>query len=366
MKFTATQEKLVQALQVVQRSMGVKSTMPVLEGIYLNAADNMLTVKCTDSALCIEKKIEAVIEEEGAIVLPGVLFSSIIRKLTVDEIEIYSEGLTVTINYGLSHVNLQGISKDEFPEIPMVESEQTLVMEQPVLRDMIRATAFAVSVDETKPILMGGLLEASDDIINMVALDGYRLAIRCSAQEGSAAEASVVTPVKSLNEISKVLGDEGEVSISLSKNYVLFDIGDTKITSRLLDGEYIKYKKILPEDYQTRISINNIHFLDAVERASIVAREGKNNLIKLVIQKDKVIITSNSEIGDAYEELEAYMDGKELEIAFNAKYMLDILKAVGTEEYYMDFNSNVSPCVVRPREGNGFLYLILPVRIYQN
>jgi DNA polymerase-3 subunit beta len=206
-------------------------------------------------------------------------------------------------------------------------------------------------------------LKLSDGNINIVCLDGYRLAIRRGKVESSK-EIDVIIPGKTLNEISRIIEDSDEkISISIDDKHVLFDMGYTRVISRLLSGEFINYTQIIPQEYKTRIKADAKVLYSAIERASLLAREGRNNLIKLNIKEDKLVINSNSELGTAHEEVPVEMEGKEMLIAFNARYFMDILKGIGNEEVYIDFTTNVSPCVFRPLEGDNFTYLLLPVRI---
>ncbi|MGI6161769.1 MAG: DNA polymerase III subunit beta [Christensenellales bacterium] len=365
MKFSIDKESLISAISIVQKAMGTRSTMPVLEGIYIEAENGRLSLKCTDMALLIESSVEAEVEENGVVVLPGRIFSEIIRKLPSGKVSVLSAGdMSVKIKSGMSRTTLQCMNVREFPEMPEIEKKSGLVMEQKIIRDMIRQTIFATASDETKPILTGTLIEMEGGCVNFVALDGYRLAFRSSKADGGDVSVNCVVPAKSMGEIAKTLGEEGEAAITIGTNHILIDAGKTKIISRLLDGEFIKYRQIMPQDYQTRVKIARAEFAEAMDRASLMAREGKNNLVKLSIDEDKMVITSNSEIGDAYEEVDIWIEGKPLEIAFNSKYFSDVLKALEDETVYLDFNSNVSPCVLRPVEGSAFQYLILPVRIY--
>jgi DNA polymerase-3 subunit beta len=199
----------------------------------------------------------------------------------------------------------------------------------------------------------------------MVALDGYRLAIRSEKLLKESTSASIVIPGRSLIEIAKLFEEsDASASILIGDNLAIVDIGMSRIITRLLDGEYIKYKQVLPAEKATRVRVQSEELRSSVERASLLAREGRNNLIKIHIGDDKLTISANSEIGSVIEEVDVYMEGKELDIAFNARYLADVLKVINDEEILLDFNSSLSPCVVRPVSGDSFLYLIQPVRIY--
>lgn len=366
MRFICQQDQLLMGINTVQKAMAAKSTLSVLEGIYMETEGELLKLKCVDLALGIESYVPAIIEEEGVTVVPGRLFADIIRKLPEGQIQVIKdEQNTITIQSEHSRTTVQGMLAAEFPDMPAVESEQSVRLDQGMFKKMIRQSIFATAVDETKPILTGALIEIEDNTINLVALDGYRLAMRKEKLETAYPATQIVIPAKTLGETAKILGDEeGDVIINFEKTRAMISLGYTKVITRLLEGDFIKYRQILPADYQTRVKVNTALLSDSIDRASLLAREGKNNLIKFTIGGDKLVITSNAEVGSAYEEVPVYVEGKELEIAFNAKYFVDVLKNLEDEEVYLDFNSNVSPCVVRPCSGDSFLYLILPVRIY--
>lgn len=366
MKFTCEQNKFLEVILTVQKAISGRTTMPIIEGILIEAQKDVLKFIGTDLELSIESFMEANILEEGSVVIPSRLLTEIVRKLPNAVMEI-----SVLDNYNVkiiclnSIVTIQGFSSDEFPALPVVDEDQPIEINQLLLSDMVKDTIFAVAVDEARPILTGALLEVDGNNVNIVCLDGYRLAMRKGSIDAAHESNKVIIPGKSLSEVSKIIHDENQqVSITISNRHVLFDLGYTRIISRVLEGEYINYKQIIPEDYKTRVKVDTGILSSSIERASLIAREGKNNLIKLTVQDQKVIITSNSEAGQVYEEVPILLEGKELEIAFNARYFMDILKVVDDQEICLDFTTNVSPCVIRPIKGNQFTYLLLPVRIY--
>lgn len=365
MKFKCSQKNLSNCISIVQKAITSRTTLPILEGIYIEANKGIIKLIGTDLDLGIECLLDGNVEVEGNIVVPSRIFGEIIRKFPDAEIEIeVSDKHLVSIRSLNSHFQIQGIKADEYPDLEYIEENNPIEIEQRLLKNMIQQTIFSAAVDETRPILTGALVEIGNNSINMVCLDGYRLAIkRGSISENT--DMSVVIPGKTLNEISRIIADsEDKLNITIDERHVLFDMGYTRIISRLLSGEFINYNQIIPEEYKTRIKLDVKLLYDCIERASLVAREGKNNLIKLSIQENELIITSNSEIGQAYEEMPVLMEGKEMVIAFNSKYFMDILKNVEDQEICIDFTTNVSPCVFRPLEGNDFTYLLLPVRIY--
>ena len=365
MKFTCMQKKFLEAILTVQNAVSGRSSMPILEGILIETKKDVLKLVGTDLELGIEHHMEANILQEGSIVIPARLLSEIVRKLPDAEIEVsVLSNNSVKITCLNSIVTLQGFAPDEYPSLPDIDENQPIEISKLLLIDMIRETIFAVAVDEARPILTGALFEVNDKDAVMVCLDGYRLALRKGVMDTPHESVRVIIPGKSLAEIGKIIPeDDRQVSITVSERHVLFDLGYTRIISRVLEGEYINYTQIIPEDYKTRVKVDTKILTSSIERASLIAREGKNNLIKLTVQDQKMLITSNSEAGQVYEEIPILLEGKELEIAFNARYFMDMLKVIGDPEICLDFTTNVSPCVVCPVTGNQYTYLILPVRV---
>lgn len=367
MKFRCEKSKLQEAISIAQKAVTGKSSMPVLEGIYIEVGNNEITLIGTDTDLSIETKIEGIVEERGKIVVDSKLFGEIIRKLPNDEVEIATmENNSIEINCQKSTFNLLHMNADEYPSLPQIDENKVFPISQNILKNMIRGTIFAIAQDETRPILTGVLFEIKGSNLNMVALDGYRLALRREFLETDH-DVSAVIPGKTLNEVSKILEDSSEVAnITFTTNHILFNLGKTKIVSRLLEGEFIKYGSIIPNEYNLSITAKRSEMLNCIERASLMAKEGNTNLIKLNIQEDNLVITSNSQLGKVREELNIILQGQPLQIAFNSKYLIDMFKIMEEEEVVMEFSSSVSPCIVKNKNTDNCTYLVLPVRLLNN
>ncbi|QCX33588.1 DNA polymerase III subunit beta [Caloramator sp. E03] len=363
MWFTCEKELLENAINTVQRAASNKTTYPILEGILIKAKDNKVILTATDLDLGIETYINANINKNGATVLNSKLLAELIRKLPNDMISMKMEENNILIKCQKSEFTLIGSNPEEFPSLPSINENIMYELSQDLLKNMIRQTIFAIAPDETRPILTGILFEIKDGTLNFVALDGYRLALK-SENIGSYENISAVIPGKTLSEISKILEPTDDtVKITFTPNHILFTLDNTKIISRLLDGEFINYRQIVPDEYKLRVKVKTGELLDSIERASLLAREGKTNLIKFDISQDKMIITSNSQIGKVYEEVDVELEGDEIKIAFNSKYFLDVLRVIDSEEIYLEFTTNVSPCVVKKCDSNNYIYLVLPVRL---
>jgi len=366
MRFTCSVQDLVSALNVVTRAIAARSTIQIMEGVLLTSCPEGLRLTCTDLALGIETHITAQIAKEGSVVLPGKLLAEIVRKLSEGEMEIsVNEQNIASIKCAGSRTTLTGLAAEEYPALADVGEAKVVSLPQSELRDMIQRTTFATATDETRPILTGCLIETEGTEMSIVALDGFRLALRKQSFGQELPTLSAVVPGKVLNEIARILSDTDElVTLQWGATHLLADMGETRVVARLLEGEFIRYKQILPADWQTRIIVSKQAMEAAMDRASLMAREGKNNLVKLHMEENTLLITSNAEMGDVREEMTIEFEGRELDIAFNVRYITDTLRAIEDENITLKFNSNVSPCVLGPTFGDRFLYLALPVRVF--
>lgn len=370
MKFSCNQQTLSKALNTVSKAVTSRTTIPILKGILLEVnGDNTLTLSASDLDLSIEKKIEVTAEEAGSVVVSAKLFSDIIRKLPNEEIQIEEqENNTIVIKCLASEFTIVGQPADEFPNIGEINLDKKLSLDRDILKEMIKKTSFAASIDESKGIIVGVLVEMEEESLNMVALDGFRMAITREVMKNEEKK-KIIIAARILNEINKIISeneDGKEIFFILDEKKAVFLMDETKVVLRLLEGEFIKYSDILPKEWKCRVTLNRSDMLNSIERASLLAKEGKNNLIKLSIFRDKVIITSRSEEGNVKEEVFVEKEGVDLDIGFNSKYLLDVLKAVDDENIAMEFNTSVSPCLIKPLEGRKFEYLVLPVRISTN
>ena len=367
MRFSCSQSTLVKALNIVSKAVTSRTTIPILKGILIKVdEEGFITMSSSDLDISIEDKFEVVDFEPGEIVVQAKLFGDIIRKLPSEIIYIEENEGNLIIRSTSSEFNIVGSPSDEFPKINLGEQSERITFDKELLKEMIKKTSFAASVDESRGVITGVLLEMKEDILNMVALDGFRMAVsREYVKNGK--EQNIIIPARTLNEVAKIISEseteEENVDLLLNEKRAVFVIGNIKVVVRLLDGEYVKYNDILPKESQLRIVLNRNNFMEAIERASLFAKVGKNNLIKLNIMENELEITSKSEEGNVRENVYISREGKDLVIGFNSKYLLDSLKAVEDENISMLFNTPISPCLIRPLEGNEYEYLVLPVRI---
>ena len=370
MKIICEREKLLKGINSVVKGVSSKTTMPILEGILIQTNDNSLKLTTYDMEIGIEYFMDCTIEEQGATVVNAIVFSEIIRKLPNTDISItINENNLLVIECEGSLYKLSTMNPDEFPELPKIDIDNSISIEQNALKNMIRKTIFAVSTEENRPIFTGCLFEIKENKLNVVAVDGFRLAWKSMFLEEKVNDFSAVIPGRTLNEVNKILQDSFDtVKIGVAKNQALFEMTDCKIVTRLLDGEFLNYRNTIPSGFETRIRVNKDNIQDCFERISLIASSSvekeKKYPVKLSIDIGKMVISCANQTGDAKEEIYLATEGKNLEIGFNPKYFLDALKSIDEEEVFVDFGTNISPAIIRSVEENGdYIYMILPLRL---
>lgn len=378
MRFIIQRDRLVQSVQDVMKAVTSRTTIPILTGIKIVATNEGVTLTGSDSDISIESYIpkeeagdEIVeIKQTGSIVLQAKFFSEIVKKLPTDFVEMEVQNqLQVVLRSGKSEFNLNGLDPEEYPRLPQVEEENAFKIPTDLLKALVRQTVFAVSTSETRPVLTGVNWKVENGELICIATDSHRLALRKAKIEiETAHNYNVVIPGKSLNELSKILDDNNElVEIVITENQVLFKAKHLLFFSRLLEGNYPDTSRLIPAESKTEVVVNTKDFLHAIDRASLLAREGRNNVVRLATLESKGIeISSNTpEIGKVIEELVAQsIDGEELKISFSAKYVMDALKTLEGHEIKISFTGAMRPFLIRPLNDDSLLQLILPVRTY--
>lgn len=366
MKFSCQQQALSQAINMVSKAVSGKTTLPILSGIYFEAKESHLKLIGNDLNLSIETYIDAHVEEAGNTVIPARLFSELIKKLPDEEVSFdVNDANVAKITCMSSDYKIVGLPGNEYPELPDLEDNKTISIDKSLFCNMIRQTSFSISQDESRPILTGALLEMSDEKLSMVALDGFRMAIK-TATIKSGLNSKAVVPGRTLNEINKLFSGmdiKGDLKISFDDKQALFSSQNLRVYSRLLAGEFINYNQILPSEHKSLVKVNANALLNAIDRSFLMARENKNVAIKIDVKDDYLTISSNSEMGSSVEQVKIKLEGQDLEIGFNPKYLIDALKIIDSEEVYLEFNNNVSPCIMKPTDNEFYTYLVLPCRI---
>ena len=369
MKIVCYKDKILKAINSVVKGVASKTTMPILEGILIQTNDNEIKLTTYDLEIGIEYVMECEVQEQGSTVVNAIMFSEIIRKLPDTEIHIsVNDKNLLEIECEGSLYKLATMNPDEFPELPKIEIENSIEVDQNVLKNMIRKTIFAVSSEESRPIFTGCLFEVESNKLSLVAVDGFRLALRSIYLSKQTNNFSAVIPGKTLNEVNKIISDSFEpVKIGVAKNQALFEMDNCKVVTRILDGEFLNYKNVIPSNWETRVKVNKNSLQNSFERVSLISSSSvekeKKYPVKVQVDIGKVVISCTNQTGDAKEELYVATEGKNLEAGFNPKYFLDAFRAIDDEEVFIDFGTSISPCIIRPVDNGDYIYMILPIRM---
>ncbi len=373
MKIRCQRNTLLKGLQTVFRAVSTKNTLPSLSGILLTADKDSLTFQATDMEIAIQYKEEYFeLEESGSIVLPGRYFFEIAKKLPDTELSLTVNHQTLTIQYDNSEIEINGFDPEEFPTLPQINGKIHGIFNLESLKRILREVIIAVSLDESRPIFTGILMEIEQERVNFVATDTHRLAFKKSAWEfeGERDKAAVVIPNKILQEILK-LGSESNpnITIEVDENQISFSVENSLFISRLIEGKFPGYQQVIPaeEKIKTKVIVNGNHLLAILERATVMSRDQVGNRIgkvRLQIKEEKMVIDSQSaEVGRIHEELPIYFEGEEMELNLNSRYLLDILKIADDDEIVLDLTGSESPLIIRRKDDPSYLYLALPVRM---
>lgn len=365
MKLLCSKDALLTGVNTVQRAVSNKSTIPVLQGILLKAEKQSLTFSATDLEIGIRCEVSAEILIEGSTVVPAKLFSEIVRKLpdTIISLELIDDVLI--IKYFQSDITLKGYDPQEFPLLPELIDTQSFTLPTTLFKNMIRQTVFACATEENRPIFTGILLNIEGQTIRLVATDTHRLAYRVSEiPNQEELQFTGLIPAKTMSEIYKLLRDEDEtLNINFNNSQISFQFGSIILISRLIEGQFPNYNQVIPQNCETKIFMSVSNFWEAVERASLIARDNSSaNIIRLTITNLILKIDQVTEMGKINEQMEIEMEGKDIVISFNAKFLIDALKVIDSENIVMEFSGSFSPGVIRPLNNPNYLYLILPVR----
>ena len=366
MKFSCEKALLQAAISTTSRAVSPKSSIPALEGILLEAGSDLrLTGYNLETG--IRTIVPADIREEGTLVLGARLFGEIVRKLPDDIVTFQSENYMVNIKCGMSEFNILGTDPEEFPELPTVEYQNSLILPQSRLKAMISQTLFAVSDNESRPIHTGSRFEVDSEGLTIVSVDGYRLALRHESidKKEGAETFSFVVPGAALSEVEKICSDVDEpASVTQGARHVMFKVGDTMLVSRRLEGEFLAYRQAIPRNNTIHVEGETRALLSSIDRVSLIISDKLKSPLRCVFDSNLLKISTKTAIGDAYDECPLSGDGGGLEIGFNNKYLMDALKAAPADKVRLELTTGVSPCVILPTEGEeNFLYMVLPVRL---
>jgi DNA polymerase-3 subunit beta len=367
MKFICEGEDLKSAVSVVSHGTSGKTINPILEGIKIVADKDSVTFFATDLEIYLRKTIKADIKKEGSIVLPGKLFTEYVGRIDGGQISFTAEKDTAIIEHGDgNHGNFGCLPLPEYPDLINLNAKPSFSIKASELKEIISKTSPFASADNARPILRGALLEvnAKEHELTAVALDGFRLAKIIKPLIKTTENAKIIVPARALDEIKKLLvDDKEEIDIIIENKFIQIAVGSTVFASRLIDGEFVNYKQIIPTDFASSVIVETASFLSSVGRASLLYRNDKVNLVTLTVGDKQIKIDANNELGKINEHVPANLSGQDITIAFNARYLFDAINTVTDEFIKMSFNAPLSPCIITGAKAADYLFLVLPVRL---
>lgn len=365
MQFRCEAVRLIESLQIATRALPSRTPNQVLEGILIETDMNEVILTCSDERLTIVTRFEADVRKPGRGVVPGKLFTEVVRRLSEGEIDVnMNERFMFRIQGSGSRTNIAGYDADLYPRLQKVKDAQEIALPQDTLKDMIQKTEFAIAAEDMREVLTGGFLEIEQGDIALVGLDGFRLALKKAGFGNLGTKFKAIIPGRAISDIGKLLSDDPDKFVTLrcdgGKLYLKLD--DTEIYVVLIEGEYVRYRSILPTSFATRVVADLEPLRKGIDRAALIAREGNNNLLILKIREGTMAIESHSQIGDVFEQLEVQQTGPDLNIAFNVKYLIDVMRYIDAPQVELNLNNAISPCVITPVDDKSYIHLVLPVR----
>lgn len=363
MKLICSKSNLLKSVNIVLKAIPGKTTMPILECILIDASANTIKFTANDMELGIETTVEGMILEKGIVAIDAKIFSDIIRKLPDNDVTIETDEKRITtITCEKAKFSISGHSGEDFSYLPYVEKNQSIVISQFTLKEIIRQTIFSIAANENNKMMTGELFEVKGNLLRVVSLDGHRISIRKIELKEEYPDIKVVVPGKTLIEISKILSGEteDEVRIFFTKNHIVFEFDDTVVVSRLIEGEYFRIDQMLTSDYETKVQVNKREFIDCIDRATLMVKENDKKPIIISITDDSMELKIQSQIGSMDEEIDIVKEGKDILIGFNPRFLMDALRVIDDENVDIYLMNPKAPCFIRD-EQQSYIYLILPV-----
>ena len=363
MKIRCQKSDIVKGVSIVSKAVPTKTTMPILECILIDATTDIIKLTANDMELGIETIISGEIDQKGMIALDARIFSDIVRKLPDNEIVIESDAnLQTLITCEKAKFNISGKSGEDFSYLPYIERDEPVVISQFTLKEVIRQTIFSIADNDSNKLMSGELFEMNEDMLKVVSLDGHRISIRKIELRNSYDARKVVVPGKTLIEVSKILSGEADSDVSLyfTNNHIVFEFDNTVVVSRLIEGEYFRIEQMLSSDYETKVRINKREFLNCIDRATLLVKEGDKKPVIINIMDEMMELKIKSQLGTMDEEIMITKEGKDLLIGFNPKFLIDALRVIDEEEVDLYFMNAKAPCFIKD-EKESYIYLILPV-----
>lgn len=365
MKLTFSKQDLLKGINIVSRAVPTHTTMPVLECILIDASTNEIHFTANDTELGISTITEGVIVEKGSIAVNARIFSDIAKKLPDDIITIQTdERNTVMITCGSAVFNIPGQSSEEFPYLPAIAKDKAVTLSQFLLKSLIEQTIFCTAPNDNNKMMQGELFEIRNSVLRVAALDGHRIALRTVKLDGTPDDEKVIVPSKTLQEVARILSSDTDADVNLyfTKNHLMFDFDNTLVVTQLIEGEYFRIQQMINYDYETKVIVSKNDFAGAIDRSTTMIRETERKPIALKISGDAMEVSANTELGRMNDKIPATVEGEDLLIGFNPKFLLDALKVIPDESVTMYFSGSKRPLFIRDDE-NSYLYLILPVNM---
>ena len=363
MKVICSKSNLLKSVNIVSKAVSSKTNLPILECFLIEAMNGMIKITANDMELGIENIVEGKIEEEGTIAVEAKIFSEIIRRLPENDVTIKtSENYQVLITCEKSKFNISGRPGDDFTALPDIEKENYISLSQFALKEIIKQTIFSIADNDNNIIMTGELFEVNHNSFKVVSLDSHRISIRNIELKDDYEPVKMIIPGKTLNDLTKILSGEteDEIRIYFTKNHLLFEFDQTKVVSRIIEGEYFRIDQMLSNDYQTKVHINKRELLNCIERSTLLVREGDKRPIIMNITDGNMQLKMKSVIGTMDEDIMIKKEGKDIAIAFNPKFLIDAIRVIDDEEIDIYMMNAKAPCIIKD-EKESYIYLILPV-----
>ncbi len=369
MKINCELKELINGLNTVSKTSSNKTTMPILEGVLIEANNNKLKLTTNDLEIACEYTFDCSISEEGKTVVDIKMLNEIVRKIDDEIVDISVDDNLFILKSVNGIFKLTVMNANEYPKLPVFNVENSIELNQKVFKDMVRKTIFSVSNDENRPIYNGALVKVEDNILTIVAVDGFRLSLKKYLSDKTINNFKAIIPGKVLAELLKILSDneEEKIKIGVNRNQALFEMGKSIIVSRIIEGDFLNYNSIIPENSETKIRVKTKSILDSFERVALFAKENKEkdrkSPVKMKIGIDGIVLSCVSDTGDAKEMVTAVVEGKDVEIGFNPRYVIEALKVIDESEIFIEFTTSISPVLIKSTASNDFIYVVLPIKL---
>lgn len=365
LKVICGRKELYEGVQTAARAVSPRTSLPILGHLLIKAEDDKLTIAATDLEIGMECVVDGKISEEGALTVPARVLTEVLASLPDTGVELsVDETNTVSVKCGTSDFSILGLPPEEFPILPEVREEVRFVIESDVLKEAVKKTSFAISPDESRAILTGVLMQVTDAGLKLVATDTHRLCVQDCPLVESVGTVNAIVPGRAMNELTRIIPESlDKVEVTISASQVKFDVGNTYLISRLIEGQFPNYERVIPQEFNKKITVPTGQFLNSVKRVAIVARENSQRMMVMSENGTLTITAESGSVGRAHEEVEVLIEGEDIKMAFNARYLLDVLGVLDTEAIEMELTGDVSPAVIKPQGSEDYTYVLMPMQL---